>query len=219
MLTEIDAGRLMPVNFVRLAYPSATFRLHDFAGVTLDLDGEDYVGDGTLLGFDSLSERADGKVGGLTIGLSAANETLKAAFRDDKWHFKHAQLSLGLLQPDYSFIDTPISFGTSYMSTGEWSTEGASISQVCEPVTNDLRRVAVFMSSDADQQSRYPDDTIFTHTSAMDEIEVNWGGRSFIFRDNAGRGGGGSGASPFSGLALDPLYSPFGGFPHDGLPW
>jgi hypothetical protein len=173
--SALDLQHVRLVHLVSLAFPGVTFRFCDWSGIELTYDSQVYVGDSTLLSFDSVSERTDGKVASMVIQLSAANAALLAAFNAGGWHYHRAEIIVGLLSSSYQFVDTPESLGPWYMSTGELDYEQGVLGIVTEPVANDLRRKKLLTSSDADQQLRYPGDTLFRFTPQMEERVFAWG--------------------------------------------
>lgn len=186
---QANAAALTPVHFLRIVFPSTTFRLHDFNGGPLTYGGASYVCDGTLLSIGAVHERADGKVGQLQVSLSAGNATLCRVFRDDDWHYAIVEVALGFLR-DGVLVAEPQSFGSWYLSTGEWSDDSELINLTCEPVSILFLRQSLVTATNADQQRRYSGDTIFTHVAALDEKEIEWGGSRISVKSGAGSTGG-----------------------------
>jgi hypothetical protein len=190
------AAVLRPVQFVKLAFPSATLRFHTWPGLSLSFGGETYTCGSTdpeLVAFGGVGERADSKVSSIALTLAATHAQLKEMFSLDKWHFSTVTIGEGYLTEGLALVAEPYSFGNYLMSTGEWSTESGTIQLVCEPVSIRLRRTSLVTSSNADQQARYSGDTFFKYTSALDEREIAWGGRRAIVHLTGGGGGSGLG--------------------------
>lgn len=195
--TASAASVLRSVQFYKLVFPSTTFRIHSWPGLSLSFGGETYTcasTDPQVLAFTGIGERADSKVQSIGITFAAAHALLAEVFSLDKYHFSTVTLGEGFLSESLALVGEPYSFGNYLMSTGDW-TDGV-IQLVCEPVSIRLRRISLVTSSNADQQARYSGDTFFKYAAALDEREIAWGGSRSIVRV-AGGGGpmGGSGGS------------------------
>lgn len=183
--TEVNAASLRRVLLVSLAYPSGTLYLADQTAPGLTYGGQTYVGDGTLIDCGDVAEKSDLTPSALRLRLSASNLTLLARFRDDNWHRSLVQFAVGFLDANGVFVDTPASLGSWYMSGGGMA--NSVIEQYCESFAVDLYRPSLLTPSDADQKVRYPGDTFFTNVPALEEKEIEWGGRRQTARStNAG---------------------------------
>jgi hypothetical protein len=195
--TAVAAGVIRPVQFVKLAFPSVTFRAHTWPGASLSFGGETYTcgsDDVTLVNVGSIGERADSKVAAVNLVLAATHARLKEVVRLDKWHFSRVTLGEGYLNEAHQLVGEPYNFGSYLLSSVDWGTESGSRSLTCEPVSIRLRRTSLITSSDADQQARYASDTFFRYTAAVEDREFAWGGRRAIIYMNGGSGAGGGGS-------------------------
>lgn len=192
---QAEASVLRPVQFYKLAFPTTTYRIHSWPGLSLSFGGETYTcasTDPQVVAFSGIGERADSKVQSIGITLSAAHAELCSLFSTDPWAFSTVTLGEGFLNESHALVAEPYSFGDYLMSTGEWLAESATIQLVCEPVSIRLRRLSLITSSNADQQARYPGDTFFKYTAAIDEREIAWGGSRRIVHVGSGGGSGGN---------------------------
>ncbi len=182
-LAALAAGAsVSPVILVRLAFPSGTLYLAD---QNCSYGGNTYSADGTLQNISPIIERADSKVGGLTITL-AATSAVRTAIVGDALQFADAQILLGFLSS--GTLSDAESLGTFLMSHAEYDITSGTVGLICEPVAIRLLRANMVMASNADQQKRYSGDTFFTHTAALDEKEIEWGGVRGMFEAAAPSG-------------------------------
>jgi hypothetical protein len=214
--TAVAAGVVRPVQFIKIAFPSVTFRAHTWPGASLSFGSETYLCTADtiqVVAFSGIGERADSKVQAVTLTLSASHAHLKEVASLDKWHFSRVTLGEGYLNDAYQLVGEPYNCGSYLLSSIDWSTESGTLTLTCEPVSIRLRRMSLITSSDADQQARYSGDTIFKYTAAIEDREFAWGGRRGIVYMNGGSGGGG-------GSLYSPGFDPFGQFgaPVDPLP-
>lgn len=189
--TEVNAASLRVVRLVKLAFPSGTLYLADTAAPGLTYSSQTYTGDGTLLELGDIEEHTDSTASALRIRLSAGNSTLASRFSTDDWQYSAVEVAIGFLNEAGAFVDTPEPLGSWYMGNGAWS--AGVIELYCENAAIDLERVSLVTPSDADQQLRYTGDTFFTNVAALEDKEVEWGGRRMNGRNVVGYGGGNGG--------------------------
>lgn len=187
-LTEVSAGSLRRVRLLKMEYPSGTLYLADRAVPGLTYGGQTYIGDGTVIDIGDITETTELAATPFRLRLSAGNTTLATRFRDDDWMFSLVEFAEGYLTPDDVWVDTPESYGSFYMVGG---TQAAGvIEQYCESIAIDLDRMSLVTPSDADQKLRYSGDTYYTNVPALDDKEVEWGGKRANARQFPGYGGG-----------------------------
>lgn len=180
-LDELSAAETVkdvtrPILLVSLDFISGTKRLWSGVG-TLSWDDEEWLGAGNLGRVSTIEETMELRAAGMSMQLSGVrNEDLTEVIAEPI-QGRRAQVYLGFLNVNFQLVADPIVIFDGRMDTVEIVDGGttATITMMVENRLRDLDRARTRRYTDADQQSRYPNDRGLEYVPALQEIDIPWG--------------------------------------------
>lgn len=206
---ELEKNSLRVANILKLDFPGGAINTTE-AGFAIPYNGDTYTNDGRLLGIQGISERSDGKLGLLSIGLSP-DSTIRSRIADGDWQWSRVYPYLVFLDSEYQTI-AAVQMGVFLMSTAtaQIGKGKASIQLQCEPLIVDLHRHHPVLPSSRDQQLRSAGDTYFDVSAAIKGMRIEWGGLPLVVMNGHEISPNGPG-NPRTGGALSPPRNPLPG--------
>jgi hypothetical protein len=203
LLTALAQPQVQPFYAVEMAFDSGTVRLWTGYGERT-INGETYVGAGTLLNIDGLSEVADLSARAITIRLSGIASELVSLALQEAYQRRRCRVYFGATQlaTDDAYAVGGVSPRLVFDFTGEYYQVGepAAPYDVVEVFSGSLNTMPIEDSGDSSvimatvdsklvetdkasnlrytsegQKSRYPGDTFFDYVSAIQDAEIVWG--------------------------------------------
>lgn len=189
--TQVESNVIRPAWMLRLDMPSGVLAYSSWVK-SFDYGGDTYAPKG--IGFDSIFEGADLNSHEMHVMLPGTDADLVSQFIVDDYHWRDANLYLGLLDSDHNMIDTLYSAWAGRISYATITLGKAQnqIEVICEDLTADLQRQCTTTFTSPCQKRRYSGDTFFDPILTLKGKKVIWGGGA---AGNAGVGGGGGGGA------------------------
>tara|TARA_R100000278_G_scaffold115010_1_gene93735 strand:+ start:651 stop:1208 length:558 start_codon:yes stop_codon:yes gene_type:complete len=174
---EFTATELSPFFAVELAFDEGTVRLWTGYG-TIQVDGNDFLSGGDILGVSGITETADVAANGITITLSGLDTALVASALTEDYQGRACNLYVGVLSDAGAVIADPIKAfsGRMDLMTVEDNGATAQITITAEHRLIDLERSRVRRYTSQDQKLDFPDDRGLDFVAELQDKEVIWGG-------------------------------------------
>ena len=163
---------IQPFFAIDLEFDSGTLRFWSGVG-TKTINGEAYLGAGTLLGISDIDETAEIAAAGVTLTLSGIPAELLSLALNEPYQNRRALIYFGILGEEADMAE--IFTGTMDRMDIE---EGADTSVIQLAIENrllDLERARVRRYTNNDQQSRFPGDKGFEFVETIQDRELFWG--------------------------------------------
>jgi len=196
VLSSLDEGVVYPFFTIELLFDSAPIRLWTGVG-TLILEGQSYIGTGTLLDISSIEETSEMAVKGATITLSGMNSEVISLALQSPYQGRVCKISFGmfatgeLLKEDgnYILLEDGSTIGLETQETGLTQifsgymdqmniSEGPEFGTIELKVENkliDLERQRVRRFTNQFQKSLYPNDRGLEFVENIQDKEIVWG--------------------------------------------
>lgn len=177
---------------------SATLRMWSGYGTNV-INGESYIGVGTLLGVSAIEETAELYASGATVSLSGVPSDMISLALTEQFQGRRAYIYLGVIPVSGSWVlvNGYWSDAGVWDDTQVWNDSGATASQVysgyldkmdideqaetsviavtIENKLIDLERVRVYNYTSATQKAEYPGDKGFDFVDSLQGKTYNWG--------------------------------------------
>ncbi len=180
-LDELSAAETVkevarPVLLASLDFVGGMKRLWSGVG-TLSWDGEDWLGAGSLGRVSTIEETMELRAAGMSMQLSGVQDEDLTEVITEPIQGRRAKVYLGFLDSNFQLVSDPIVIFDGRMDTVEIVDGGstATITMMVENRLRDLDRARTRRYTDADQQSRYPNDRGLEYVPALQEIDIPWG--------------------------------------------
>ena len=172
---EFSADALTPFMAIEALFDSGTVRLWGGYG-DLEIDGETYLGGGSLLSISGVEESSKIEARGANVVLSGLDPAIIAIALQENYQNRACRIIIGTL-------DESVNVNASYtllrgridQLSIEESGESAAIAVAIENRLIDLNRPRISRYTDEDQRALYPDDTGFSYVNDLQEKTVEWG--------------------------------------------
>ena len=194
---ELAKEVVYPFFAVELYFKSETVRLWTGYGELL-LDGNTYLGAGTLLNISNVEETTEIEAKGASITMSGIPSTFLSLALSEPYQGRLCKIYLGMSIPKASLITQASQEITTQdlfelsLQTGETNlveifsgeldqmniveeAETCTISVTAENVLIKLERPTVRRFTDQDQKSRYPTDRGLEFIASLQDKEIFWG--------------------------------------------
>jgi len=179
LATELAAKALRPVFGCEFLFDGGAIRLWAGYG-NLTLNGENYVGAGTLLGVSDYAETAAVEAQGLTFTLSGIQSTILSLALQEPYQGRVCNLYLGAFDPAGALVGAPYLLFSGLMDTMsiEEAGETCSVTVAAESRMVLLTRAKERRYTDEDQRAEYPDDKGFQYVAALQDRQIIWKGQT-----------------------------------------
>jgi hypothetical protein len=164
-----------PFILSAIQFADQWFRVWSGVG-SLVSGGNTYVGVGMLGKVSTISETTDVQANGISLSLSGVPSSIAAEALGQCRQGMPVTLSLGLMDTNWSVIDTPVPLFRGRMDTAAIN-EGADTCEIvvtAESRMIDLRRARVRRYTDDDQQRTSPGDRGFEFVPMVQDWNGNW---------------------------------------------
>lgn len=180
-LDELSAAETVkevtrPVLLAWLDFLTGTKRLWSGIG-SLSWDGHTWQGTGHLGRISTIEETMELRAAGMSMQLSGVNTADLTEVIAEPIQGRRAKVYLGFLNNNFQLVADPTVIFDGRMDTIEIVDGGptATITMLVENRLRDLDRARTRRYTDADQQSRYPNDRGLEYVPALQEIDIPWG--------------------------------------------
>lgn len=174
--TAATASVLYPVFMTEADFDSETIRLWNGIG-NLTVDGEEYLGAGTLLQVDPAQETGEIEATNATFQMSGIQESdISIALQED-YQGRPCRILLGLFDSAGTLISDTIRMFSGRMDvmTINDDPEKPTITMTAENDFIRLTRSKPRRRTHEDQQIDHPGDMFFSHVAAMQNKDIQWG--------------------------------------------
>lgn len=151
--------------------------LHAWSGIgSLGINGNTYLGVGTLGKVSTISETSDIRANGLDLTLSGVPSNLVMEALGECQQGQPVIVSLGFMDASWQIIDQPVLLfrGSMDAVSIKEGTDTCSIIVSAESRMTDLRRPRVRRYTDDDQQRTAPGDRGFEFVPMVQDWNGNW---------------------------------------------
>lgn len=171
LLTALTQPRINPFYAVEILFDSAPVRLWTGYGERT-INGNSYIGAGSLLNIEGLGEVADLSAKSITISLSGTFRPLVALALDEPYQRRQCRVYFG----DTSVSEVVEVFGGQLNTMSiEDTAERSTIAVLVDSKLVELQRASNRRYTSESQKSRYPGDTFFDYVTAIQDAEIVWG--------------------------------------------
>ena len=174
--TAVAQSQVACAILVSLAFPSGAVRFCS-AGVSLEWDGDTYLGAGAVSGLEPIAESVTPTALSLNVRFSGIDPTYLDAILDDNYQGQPAYVLLALFDPDdLTIIADPVLVGQ-YRMDEPLVTLGrtATIQLSLENRMADWDRLRLRRYNHADQVARNPGDMAFEYVEELQDKVIVWG--------------------------------------------
>ena len=148
--------------------------LHFWNGIgNITLDGTTYTGAGDLLGVSELRESSDIAAYGATLTLSGIPSNLISLAISEPYQGREARVKFGIDVGGTRYSITAFTGQMDQLNI-DLGPDTSTISVNVESRLVDLNRARVRMFTDADQQSRFPNDRAFEFVTRLQSENLEW---------------------------------------------
>ena len=165
---------LAPFFAIDLAFDSGAVRLWN-GYYDLTVDGEEYIGSGSLLGISSIDETAEIEANGVTITLSGIDSSLISVALTENYQNRTAKIYIGAIADNGTVSSYQIFSGRLDVMTIEESGETATIAVTAENRLIDLERPRTRRYTSEDQKSLFPGDLGLDYVNDLQDKTLDWG--------------------------------------------
>lgn len=174
LLTALAQPEVQPFYAVEMLFTSGPVRLWTGYG-DRTINGQTYVGAGTLLNIQGLGEVADLSAKSITISLSGVAVSLVSLALQEPYQRRVCRVFFGAV--DVADVVEVFSGQLNTMSI-EDSGEASTISVLVDSKLVELERASNRRYTSENQKSRFAGDTFFDYVSAIQDAEIVWGRKS-----------------------------------------
>jgi hypothetical protein len=171
LLNALAQPEVRPFYAVEMLFDSGDVRVWTGFG-DRTIDGETYIGAGSLLNIEGLGEVSDLSAKSITITLSGVNASLLSLALQEPYQRRKCRVLFGAVDVD-EFVE--VFSGQLNMMQIEDTPEISSISVLVDSKLVELERASNRRYTSVDQKSRYAGDTFFDFVSDIQDAEIVWG--------------------------------------------
>jgi hypothetical protein len=171
ILTALAQPEVQPFYAVEFMFDTAPVRLWTGYG-DRTIDGETYLGAGSLLAISGLEEAGDMSAKGVSVTLSSLPASLISLAWQEPFMRRKARILFGVQN-----VDDFVEVFSGYMNEMpiEDSAESGTISVLIDSKIVETERSRDIRYTHESQQTLYPGDTFFSYVADLADKEVMWG--------------------------------------------
>ncbi len=171
LVTALTQDAIQPFHAVEMNFDAGSVRLWTGYG-NRTIEGNTYIGVGTLMGIAGIEEASDMSAKGITISLAASDPSIISLALTEPYQGRTARVLFG----EFSVTDVVEVFGglMDVMSTEE-SAENVMLTLTIESKLVALQRSKVRRYTSANHKARHSGDTFFDFVSSLQDKEILWG--------------------------------------------
>lgn len=172
----LDEPYLVPALFVAMQFASGPVYLWSGYQPTI-LNGQTYIGAGSLLGISTIEDGSDAHARGIEITLSGIDPNLLGLALNEFQIGVPVTVTLGLFSgPGQSLVNAPVVAwaGVTDQPTIDVDEKTATITIACESLLLRMNTPVAFRYTNIDQQLFYPGDTGFAWVTPIQSIPIYW---------------------------------------------
>ena len=175
MIAQLEADVLQPFLAVKLAFDSDPVLAWTGNG-TITINSEEYIGVGTLMAIDAVSETASVQAKGVQVQLSGVPNDLISAALNESYQGRDAIVYFGALSGG-AVVTSPYVAFKGFIDTMiiSESAELATITLAAESRLIALEVAKVRRFTSEDQKIDFPDDKGFDFVAGLQDKEIVWG--------------------------------------------
>jgi hypothetical protein len=171
ILTALAQPEVEPFYAVEFLFDTAPVRLWTGYG-DRTIDGEIYLGAGSLLNISGLEEAGDMSAKGVSVTLSSLPASLISLAWQEPFMRRKARILFGVQN-----VDDFVEVFSGYMNEMpiEDAADGGTISVLIDSKLVETERSRDIRYTHESQQTLYPGDTFFSYVADLADKEVMWG--------------------------------------------
>ena len=178
MREAVTGSVFRPILFVYASFPDIEVRLWSGLG-SIEWDGHTWLGMGSILGVEDITETTDSASQGISLQLSGMPSSLFEAAALGNYQNRPAKVWLGALDESMQLIMEPYLFFSGVMDSDRVDENGETVTVTifAESRLSDQLKSKVFRYSHEDQQTLYPldNDKGLEFVAALQDSTLNWG--------------------------------------------
>ena len=159
---------------VELIFDSGPLRVWNGYG-NLTVDGETYVGGGTLISVSAIEETAEIGAKGVSMMLTGVSSSILATALAENYQYRIANIYVGTINGNTVSSYKVFSGRMDVMTIGEQG-DNCTIDLTAESRLIDLERPRLRRWTSEDQKALDPDDKGFEFVNSLQEATIKWGG-------------------------------------------
>lgn len=175
-VNALAADTVYPFFAAEMFFDSGTLRLWTGIG-TRTFNGNDYLGGGSFLGFDNVTETNDLASSSLSISLSGQNSALVSLALAEPFQYRLARVHFGLFltsaRTTYSMIE--LTSGFMDRMPIQDNADDVTISLILENRLNEFGRASNLRYTQEGQQARWTGDNFFSALTDLQDKDIPWG--------------------------------------------
>lgn len=180
VIALIIQKKIIPVVFIRAEFPSGTKRIWTGRGTYTDSEGATWVGAGSVLGIEGISESVDTGAQGLRVQLDGLDPDLIQQLTDEDYQGGEVQIDVAYVDPTtYTIVVPPEPTWLGVLDTDEYErgSRSSSLVMMCENEIVDILRKREYRYSDRDQSLLFPNlvDTGLSRMAQIQDLKIPWG--------------------------------------------
>tara|TARA_Y100000385_G_scaffold213370_2_gene221769 strand:+ start:879 stop:1514 length:636 start_codon:yes stop_codon:yes gene_type:complete len=172
---------------LKLDFDTETILLHTGVG-DLEIDGDTYLGAGSLLSISDIEDGSDLKSAGVTFSISGMNTDVLGYALTENYQNRIATLKMAFLSGGTDHVQGVMDVYTGRMmqiNISDSAQQGATVTLQTENRLIDMRRPSNYRYTKESQNYLYPNDTSLDEVAKIQDMELLWG------RKQGGSSGGG----------------------------
>lgn len=159
---------------VELKFDSGTLRIWNGYG-NLTIDGETYVGGGSLINISAIEESAEIGAKGVSMSLTGISSSILATALTENYQYREVNIYIGTIASGTASSYKAFSGRMDVMTINEQG-ESCTVSLTAESRLIDLERSRVRRWTSEDQKQIDSTDKGFEFINSLQEAAIQWGG-------------------------------------------
>ncbi len=177
---------------LKLDFDTETILLHTGVG-DLVIDGDTYLGAGSLLSISDIEDGSDLKSAGVTFSISGMNTDVLGYALTENYQNRIATLKMAFLSGGTDHVQGVMDIYTGRMmqiNIADSAQSGATVTLQTENRLIDMRRPSNYRYTKESQNYLYPNDTSLDEVAKIQDMELLWGRKQGGTSGGGGRGQG-----------------------------
>jgi len=176
LATEFSNSELKPFQAVEITFTDGVVRFWTGYG-QISADNERWEGIGQVLGISEASEASDLSAEGITITLSGLDTSVLAAILNENYKLQPCAIYVGALDENNEVVSDLYQTFSGRIDTINIQEDSEKVHLVINAESRliDLNRPRTRKLTDAEQQSRYPNDTSLAQVALLADRQLDWG--------------------------------------------
>lgn len=171
ILNALAGDTVEPFYAIEAQFTGGTVRLWTGYG-DKTIEGNTYVGAGSLINISGLEEVADLSARSITVTLSGMDQTVLSLALAEPYQRRTLRVLFGVVG---SSDAVEVFSGLMNQMTIEDSAEAGTVSVLVDSKLVELERAINRRYTSESQKARYPNDTFFNYVSGLQDRSVVWG--------------------------------------------